>query len=98
MTDFETRNKVLSELCIELQSQLTKKDKQIEELKVRIEKQNTDILTLKGLTERQRAQIEKMKNWCNCGIFNDCVVKLAEEGKGIKEKDCHTCKDWKLKE
>lgn len=54
----------------------------------RLEKENKQL----------KAQIEKMKNWCNCGNYQVCLFQRAEEGKGLKAEECHTCNDWQLKE
>ena len=43
-------------------------------------------------------QIEKMKNWCNCGNYQDCLIQRAEEGKGLKAEECHNCDKWRLSE
>lgn len=45
-----------------------------------------------------KAQIEKMKNWCNCGNYQDCLIQRAEEGKGLKAEECHNCNKWRLQE
>lgn len=49
------------------------------------------------LTEKDK-QIEKMKCWCNCGNYRDCLIKRAEEEKELKAEECHNCTNWKLKE
>ena len=41
-------------------------------------------------------QIEKMKNWCNCGNYQDCLFQRAEEGKGLKAEECHNCDKWEI--
>ena len=46
----------------------------------------------------QVEQIEKMKNWCNCGNYQDCLIQRAEEGKGLKAEECHNCNKWRFKE
>ena len=43
------------------------------------------------------AQIEKMKNWCNCKNYQQCLIELAEQGKGMKSSECCVnCKKWEL--
>lgn len=55
----------------------------------RLEKENQQ-LTL---------QIEKMKNWCNCKNYQECLIELAAQGKGMKPSECCVnCKKWELKE
>lgn len=76
-----------------LLSLLDSKDEKIAELKARIEKQNTDILTLKGLTERQRAQIEKMKMCSNCQY----VTSNIENQLHCKKCKCNHS-EWQLRE
>ena len=45
------------------------------------------------------AQIEKMKNWCNCKNYQQCLIELAEQGKGMKPSECCVnCKKWEIKE
>ncbi|SEP81822.1 hypothetical protein SAMN04487977_101517 [Treponema bryantii] len=45
------------------------------------------------------AQIEKMKNWCNCKNYQQCLIELAEQGKGMKPSECcRNCKKWEIKE
>ena len=52
------------------------------------------------LTDRVKeleAQIEKMKNWCNCKNYQQCLIELAEQGKGMKPSECCVnCKKWEL--
>jgi len=44
-------------------------------------------------------QIEKMKNWCNCKNYQQCLIELAEQGKGMKPSECCVnCKKWEIKE
>lgn len=59
----------------------------------------------KGAEQRERriadleAQIEKMKNWCNCKNYQQCLIELAEQGKGMKPSECCVnCKKWEIKE
>jgi len=55
-----------------------------------------------NLTDRVREleqQIEKMKNWCNCKNYQQCLIELAEQGKGMKPSECCVnCKKWEIKE
>jgi hypothetical protein len=45
------------------------------------------------------AQIEKMKNWCNCKNYQQCLIELAEQGKGMYPSECcRNCKKWEIKE
>lgn len=45
------------------------------------------------------AQIEKMKNWCNCKNYQQCLIELAEQGKGMNPSECCVnCRKWELKE
>jgi hypothetical protein len=45
------------------------------------------------------AQIEKMKNWCNCKNYSQCLIELAEQGKGMKPSECCVnCKKWELED
>ena len=45
----------------------------------------------------KKAQIEKMKNWCNCKNYQQCLIELAEQGKGMKPSECCVnCKKWEL--
>ena len=66
------------------------------ELQNPITQQGFEIIC-KQLTEKDK-QIEKMKNWCNCSNYVDCLRKRGEEGRGLKAKECHSCSNWKLKE
>lgn len=50
------------------------------------------------IIDEQNKQIEKMKNWCNCGNYQDCLIQRAEEGKGLKAEECHNCDKWRFKE
>ena len=54
------------------------------------------------LTDRVREleqQIEKMKNWCNCKNYQQCLIELAEQGKGMNPSECCVnCKKWEIKE
>ena len=59
----------------------------------------------KQQTEKDRrikeleAQIEKMKNWCNCKNYQQCLIELAEQGKGMKSSECCVnCKKWELED
>ena len=53
---------------------------------------------LKKVTELE-AQIEKMKNWCNCKNYQQCLIELAEQGKGMNPSECCVnCKKWEIKE
>ena len=55
-------------------------------------------MTMSEKVEKQlREQIEKMKNWCNCGNYQDCLFQRAEEGKGLKAEECHNCDKWEIK-
>lgn len=57
-----------------------------------LEKKQKEIAELK-------AQIEKMKNWCNCKNYQQCLIELAEQGKGMKPSECCVnCKKWEIKE
>ena len=48
-------------------------------------------------TEELQDQIEKMKNWCNCKNYQQCLIELAEQGKGMKPSECCVnCKKWEL--
>ena len=55
-----------------------------------------------NLTDRVREleqQIEKMKNWCNCKNYQQCLIELAEQGKGMNPSECcRNCKKWGIKE
>lgn len=52
----------------------------------------------KRITELE-AQIEKMKNWCNCKNYQQCLIELAEQGKGMNPSECCVnCKKWEIKE
>ena len=55
-----------------------------------------------NLTDRVREleqQIEKMKNWCNCKNYQQCLIELAEQGKGMYPSECcRNCKKWEIKE
>lgn len=43
------------------------------------------------------AQIEKMKNWCNCKNYQQCLIELAEQGKGMYPSECcRNCKKWEI--
>ncbi|MBO7714187.1 MAG: hypothetical protein J6S85_11490 [Methanobrevibacter sp.] len=45
------------------------------------------------------AQIERMKNWCNCKNYQQCLIELAEQGKGMNPSECCVnCKKWEIKE
>lgn len=47
--------------------------------------------------EELEAQIEKMKNWCNCKNYQQCLIELAEQGKGMKPSECCVnCKKWEI--
>ena len=49
--------------------------------------------------EELETQIEKMKNWCNCKNYQQCLIELAEQGKGMKPSECCVnCKKWEIKE
>ena len=67
-----------------------------------LELENEEMKNLnKDLTEENvklKEQIEKMKCWCNCGNYRDCLFKRAEEGKELKAEECHNCTNWELKE
>ena len=46
-----------------------------------------------------REMIEKMKNWCNCKNYQQCLIELAEQGKGMKPSECCVnCKKWELED
>lgn len=50
-------------------------------------------------TKDLEAQIEKVKNWCNCKNYQQCLIELAEQGKGMKPSECCVnCKKWEIKE
>lgn len=50
-------------------------------------------------TKELKALIEKMKNWCNCKNYQQCLIELAEQGKGMKPSECCVnCKKWEIKE
>lgn len=50
-------------------------------------------------TKKLEAQIEKMKNWCNCKNYSQCLIELAEQGKGMKPSECCVnCKKWELED
>lgn len=59
-------------------------------------------LYLAGATEATKEleqQIEKMKNWCNCKNYQQCLIELAEQGKGMKPSECCVnCKKWELED
>ena len=74
-------------------------DKEIDSLSKHI----LDLQKDKGnLTDRVREleqQIEKMKNWCNCKNYSQCLIELAEQGKGMKPSECCVnCKKWELED
>ena len=49
--------------------------------------------------QKLEAQIEKMKNWCNCKNYQQCLIELAEQGKGMNPSECCcNCKKWEIKE
>ena len=54
-----------------------------------MQKENTEL----------KKQIEKMKNWCNCKNYQQCLIELAEQGKVLKPSEsCRNCKKWEIKE
>ena len=59
IAELEATNKRISDECHKLVDSLEKIQSKNAELKARVEKRDTDILTLKGLTERQRIKFEK---------------------------------------
>ena len=91
MTDIETRNKVLSELCIEFQSQFTEKDKQIEELKAKSTRQSknykNDVEGLLRKIAELEVQLEREKN------LNQCMTDNNEQLRELikKMKCCCNC-------
>ena len=78
---------------------------EIKELKAENEQiKNSDTLC-KLIGEQKRKiteleqQIEKMKNWCNCKNYQQCLIELAEQGKGMNPSECcRNCKKWEIKE
>lgn len=43
-------------------------------------------------------QIEKMKCWSNCKNYQECLIELAEQGKGMNPAECCVnCKKWELR-
>lgn len=58
-----------------------------------------EIKKQKEENEQLTLQIEKMKNWCNCKNYQECLIELAAQGKGMKPSECCVnCKKWELKE
>ena len=57
-------------------------EKRIAELEAQIENDEVAYETLKLHDEEEiamlKAQIEKMKNWCNCKNYQQCLIELAE--------------------
>lgn len=54
---------------------------------------------LKRENEQLKVQNEKMKNWCNCQNYLECLTNYVEKTKqSYKKEFCYNCKKWKLKE
>ena len=52
-----------------------------------------------GVVKELKEQIEKMKCWCNCKNYQQCLIELAEQGKGMKSSECCVnCKKWEIEE
>jgi hypothetical protein len=50
-------------------------------------------------TKELQEKIEKMKNWCNCKNYQQCLIELAEQGKGMNPSECcRNCKKWEIKD
>ena len=41
-------------------------------------------------------QIEKMKCWCNCQNWKNCLFECAEKGKKFEKEFCFGCSKWQL--
>jgi hypothetical protein len=84
----EPREKRIEELEKDKQYFSDSLDKQIEAT-LKLDKENAEL----------KAQIEKMKNWCNCKNYSQCLIELAEQGKGMNPSECCVnCKKWEIKE
>ena len=71
---------------------LTEYQKNEEQLSKRICELQSDL-------SKAKSKIEKMKNWCNCKNYQECLIELAAQGKGMKPSECCVnCKKWELKE
>lgn len=57
------------------------------------------IKELEKENEQLKVQNEKMKNWCNCQNYLECLTNYVEKTKqSYKKEFCYSCKKWKLKE
>ena len=93
---------LLKKCCIEFATKV------IKELEQKLEPTEKDLAdyqfnypTIKELEKENaelKEQIKKMKCWCNCGNYRDCLFRRAEEGKELKAEECHNCTNWELKE
>ena len=97
--DYVLKYKDLGKRCLQLQKDkgnLTDRVRDLEEklanADYQLEGRDLEIKELK-------AQIEKMKNWCNCKNYQQCLIELAEQGKGMKPSECcRNCKKWEIEE
>ena len=44
------------------------------------------------------AQIEKMKNWCNCKNYWFCLEECCRKNISFEKGICYNCKKWEIKE
>lgn len=69
-----------------------REETEIERLAKRIQELQSDLA-------KAKSQIEKMKNWCNCQNYLECLTNYVEKTKqSYKKEFCYNCKKWKLKE
>lgn len=75
------------------------REKRIEELEDKLANADYQLEGRDNEIAKLEAQIEKMKNWCNCKNYQQCLIELAEQGKGMKPSECCVnCKKWEIKE
>ena len=89
----------------DLQSQLTKKDKQIEELEAKYYSaseiaHHRGQCLISALRENRQfeSQIEKMKNCQNCTSFHKGAEYPCDIGNNENSFNCNCCDCWQLKE
>ena len=92
IVELEATNKKISDECHKLVDSLEKK-----------QNENVDLIGKIAFLENDlnnaKARIEQMKNWCNCKNYQQCLIELAEQGKGMNPSECCVnCKKWEIKE
>jgi predicted nuclease with TOPRIM domain len=45
-----------------------------------------------------KAQIEKMKCWCNCKNYLSCLEECCRKNISFEKGICYNCKKWEIKE